>query len=254
MILVSILLPSLKGARDAARKAVCLSNQNQIGTAMANYALASRDMIPREGTVVEIGRTETERRMRICWPVAYRPFLEDRSSVDVDDNDLFELAPYYNDPARPKDNHKIHYVTNAMPMVQQGVVDTGARYNYWRRRGPVLTTRLPSPANTLYLTEFSDDANLYIWNQIQSNAVPQIAAHPDEADLYWSQPYDIWDILHINPQSSQFRIGSSRHNGCGNALYLDGHATTLKKADLENVDTWDDHDYGVRNEAPAWAP
>jgi prepilin-type N-terminal cleavage/methylation domain-containing protein/prepilin-type processing-associated H-X9-DG protein len=253
MILISILLPSLRGARETARKAVCLSNQKQIGAAMGTYANVSKDILPREGTVVEVGRNETERRMRICWPVAYRPFLEDRASVDDDVNDLFELAPYYNDPARPKDNHKINYVTNSMPMIEKGLVDTGARFNYWRRRGPALISRLSFASSTLYLTEFSDDANLAVWNAIQTNAVPEIPAHPDEADLLFSQPYDIWDVLHLNPQSSQYRIGSNRHGGCGNALFLDGHATTLKKADLENVDTWDDHDYGLRNEAPLWA-
>lgn len=254
MLLISILLPSLRGAREAARKAVCLSNQKQIGTAMASYALVSKDTLPREGTVVEIGRNEVERRMRVCWPVAYRPFLDDRSSVNQDPNDLFDLAPYYSDPARPKDSHKIHYVSNAMPMIQKGMVDTGARFNYWRRRGPVMSTRLLSPSTTLYLTEFSDDANQVVWSQLQSIVVPELAGHPDEQDLYWSQPYDIWDVLHLNPLSSQYRIGSTRHGNAGNALFLDGHAATLKKADLENVDTWDDLDYGIRSEIPSWAP
>jgi prepilin-type processing-associated H-X9-DG protein len=192
--------------------------------------------------------------MRICWPVAFRPFLDDRASVNDDPNDLFELAPYYSDPARPKDNHRIHYVVNAMPMVQPGVVDTGARTNYWRRRGPECIIRMPFASSTLYLTEFSDDANLAVWNLIQTQALPHLDDHPDEKDLYWSQPYDIWDILQLNPQSSQYRIGSTRHGGGGNALFLDGHAATVKRADLENVNTWDDRDYGVRSEAPSWVP
>lgn len=244
MILISLLITGLHGAREAGRTAVCLSNQKQISAAMVTYLNSSKDIIPREGTVVVEGRTEIERRSRLPWPVAFRPFLDDRASVNEDINDLFDLAPYYNDPARPRDGHKVHYVVNSMPMAAKGVVDTGARFNYWRRRGPATLGRLLYPSDTLYLTEFSDDANLVVWNQMQSE--------PQE-DLNWTQPYDIWDVLHLQPASSQFRIGSSRHMGSANALYLDGHASTIKKAVLEKVDTWDDRDYGIRNEAPPYA-
>jgi len=220
---------------------------------MANYANASKDMLPREGTHVTEGRTELEQRSRICWPVAFRPFLDDRVSVNEDWNDLFENAPYYSDPARPKDNHRIHYVTNAMPMVERGVVDTGARNNYWRRRGPENISRMPYTSGTLYLTEFSDDADLAVWTDIQRHAAPVLDTYPTLKDLLWSQPYDIWDVLHITPNSTKYRISSARHGNGGNAMYLDGHAATVKRQDLENIDTWDDHDYGVRDEAPPYA-
>lgn len=244
MTLIAILIPSLRGAREAGRMAVCLSNQKQIAAGLASYGYASKDIMPREGTVVIEATDPILQRSRLCWPVALRPFLDDRVSVNDDPNDLFANAPYYSDPSRPRDGHKIHYVVNAMPMVERGVVDTGARVNYWRRRGPEVFSRMPFASSTLYLTEFSDDASSAVFNAIQSQ--PQ-------QDLYVSQPYDIWDILHVTPQSSQYRIGASRHNGSGNAMYLDGHAATLRKADLENIDTWDDRDYGVRNEAPSWA-
>lgn len=41
-MLVSILLPALKGSREAARQTVCLSNVRQIMTAMNNYAMSQR--------------------------------------------------------------------------------------------------------------------------------------------------------------------------------------------------------------------
>jgi prepilin-type N-terminal cleavage/methylation domain-containing protein/prepilin-type processing-associated H-X9-DG protein len=243
--LIAILLPSLKGAREAGRMAVCLSNQKQIAGALANYGLASKDVVPREGSYVFEATDAVQRRFRLPWPVALRPLLDDRVSPNEDPNDLFVNAPYYSDPARPRDGHRIHYVVNAMPMIERGVVDSaGARATYWRRRGPQVFTRMPFASSTLYMTEFSDDENLTMWNAMQTQ--------PQE-DLYISQLYDIWDILHITPQSSQYRIGASRHMGSGNVMYLDGHAATVKKAVLENVDTWDDHDYGVRSEAPSWA-
>lgn len=239
LVLISILLPSLSSARETARRAVCLSNQKQIITAVANYALANREVIPREGSVVQEATTERLRRGRLPWPVALRPLMDDRSSDDGDLNDLFENAMYYADPSRPKDNHRIHYVTNAMPMVEKGVVDLGGRFDYWRRRGPTRTGRLLFPSETVHFAEFSDDANQRVWNAMQT--LPA-------TDLDRSQLYDVWDILHLEPNSSDYRIAATRHSGGGNVVYLDGHAAGLGAAQLKSVDTWDDRDYGIRKE------
>ncbi|MCM8538043.1 MAG: type II secretion system GspH family protein [Lentisphaeraceae bacterium] len=48
-ILSSILLPSLQRARDAAKTAVCLSNQKQVGVAVAMYATDFDENIPPAG-------------------------------------------------------------------------------------------------------------------------------------------------------------------------------------------------------------
>lgn len=244
MILISILLPGLRGAREAARTTICLSNQKQIAAALGTYANASKDIICREGTDVEEANGDpVRRRLRLCWPVALRPFLDDRVTVNEDPNDLFANAPYFSDPSRPIDGHKVHYVVNAMPMVSKGVVDVGARNDYWRRRGPMAMSRMHFASETLYMTEFSDDADQSIWRQLQARS---------QEDLVWSQPYDIWDILHITRQSGQYRIAANRHSGAGNGTFLDGHAVTMRRTDLENINTWDDRDYGIRDESPSW--
>ena len=46
-LLVSILLPSLKSARDLARSSVCLSNLRSMGMAMHNYAQDSLEQLPQ---------------------------------------------------------------------------------------------------------------------------------------------------------------------------------------------------------------
>lgn len=241
MILISLLLSGLKGAREAARTALCLSNHRQIATGMALYAGANRDVVPREGTVPSEAVAENQRRGRTPWPVAIRPYLDDRVPVGEEPNDLFFNSPYFRDPSRPKDNHPVHYIVNAMPMVEKGLVDVGARHNYQRRRGPGPQSRLRFPETTIYLSEFSDDQNGQLWTAMQSLA---------KNDLEWSQLYDVWDILHLEPTSSQYRVSLTRHGGTGgNAVFLDGHAVTMKKNDLGNVDNWDDRDYGTRIEA-----
>ncbi len=47
-LLISILLPSLQGAREEAKKAKCLANLKQVGTAMAQYFLETNDWFPWE--------------------------------------------------------------------------------------------------------------------------------------------------------------------------------------------------------------
>jgi prepilin-type N-terminal cleavage/methylation domain-containing protein/prepilin-type processing-associated H-X9-DG protein len=239
-LLISILLPSLKGAREAGRAAVCLSNQKQIGTAMFMYSAQYQGFIPREGTVPDgAGITEKQRRSRLCWPVAFRPFMDDRIGGDTEPNDFFVHAPYFSDPSRPKDQHRIHYVVNGMPMVMPLVSDPGGSVDYRRRRGPVRLDKLHFLDTTLYLSEFSDDADKAIWTAMQSLG---------NTDLEQTQLYDIWDAKQVNPATGQSRIGDQRHGKGGNALFFDGHARIVAKQDLWKVDTWDDRDYGVRIE------
>ena len=45
-ILIALLLPTLRKAKEAARRAVCMANQNQIGLALALYRQESNDRYP----------------------------------------------------------------------------------------------------------------------------------------------------------------------------------------------------------------
>ena len=49
-LLLAILLPVLSRAREASRRAHCLSNINQLGRAALLYALDNRDVLPEAGT------------------------------------------------------------------------------------------------------------------------------------------------------------------------------------------------------------
>lgn len=50
-LLISILLPALKSARDTARAVQCLSNERQIGIAVYAYAVDEKDYVPPVGDV-----------------------------------------------------------------------------------------------------------------------------------------------------------------------------------------------------------
>ncbi len=244
-ILVSLLLAGLRGAREAARTTVCLSNQRQIALAALNYANHNRDYILREGSV----RPPPHDRDRLSWAVGVRPYLDDSIAADQDLDDLFAKAPYYKDPSRRPDRHNIHFVANSFPfiMVADGMggqspqVDLRGRSDFRYRRGPTKLTRLGFPEQTLYLTEFGDDPDEALANQNETLPL---------TDLDRSQLYDVWDPLHITEGSASLRIAPRRHGNSGNAAFMDGHAATLRASDLTELppasNIWDDRDYGVR--------
>jgi prepilin-type N-terminal cleavage/methylation domain-containing protein/prepilin-type processing-associated H-X9-DG protein len=230
-LLVAILLPALAGARKISRAAVCMSNTRQIGTALVMYANQYKEWIPREGT---LGLTPQTERARLPWCVALRPFLDENASPAQDLNDQFANAPYYRDPARTPDNHKVHYVANGFAFIAPGVIDLRGRFNSDLRRGPMRLTRISFPAKTVYMTDFGDDPNNSLYN---------LWITYGNTDMSIGQFYDIWDPLHIVLDSPTARIAHRRHGAGANATYLDGHATLVRAQTLALPVTWDDGYY-----------
>jgi prepilin-type N-terminal cleavage/methylation domain-containing protein len=138
-LLIGILLPSLGKARDAGRAVKCLSNQRQLGTALMLYASLYSEWIPREsGNSEAIPRAGDTRptnssgripefpawfrawnpaaqraEFNIAWAFNLRPMLNDSATATENNGnvgDRFRTAEYFRDPARPKDDHTIHYV------------------------------------------------------------------------------------------------------------------------------------------------
>lgn len=234
-VLVGILLPSLKGARDAARSAACLSNERQILTALGMYLNEYKEIMPREGTV---GSLPEHERDYLSWAVALRPFLDDRVSPNEDPNDQFAMAPYYIDPGRLKDGHKIHFVCNAVPFLAPGVIDPSPIFegDHLYRRGPTPFARIHFPEDTCYLGELGDDASgAMLWDVLSDGP----------RDIDRAQRYDIWAREQIVNGSAQ-RIAPKRHGRSGNLAFMDGHARGVKSEQIVDINTWDDRDYGSR--------
>jgi prepilin-type N-terminal cleavage/methylation domain-containing protein/prepilin-type processing-associated H-X9-DG protein len=235
MLLISLLLPALGGAREAARAAACMSNQRQILTGLGGYLNANRDVVPREGSVDPNPLFE---RDYLSWAVALRPYVDERASIQDDLNDLFEWAPYYRDPSRRPDGHRIHFMANAMPFLSKGVVDTASNGlgDYRYRRGPTPLSRLRFPEQTAYIGEYADDVGGAIESLI--NALPA-------RDIDRAQYYDVWEAAHIENGPMQ-RITAKRHGDGGNLAFIDGHCKAIPSVNLVKLDTWDDGDYGRR--------
>lgn len=248
-LLIGLLLPSLSGARAAAWRAVCLSNQRQIGTAMAMYAESYREYVPRESGVSETMNpgskphvpawrlTSTQQAtVNLSWAFNLRPMLDEQAVSTQEDggmNDRFVNAPYYRDPARPKDPHNIHFVNNGLRFK----TTLGNRQCLSTGKPPTQVGRLTRPAQTAYLTCFTDDPNGLRWGNTYAAANTQLRI---------SIFYDMWGPSLVDGSQSAVttaqRVAPRRHGNGSNVLFMDSHAVIVAPKPLQSLQTWDDGD------------
>ncbi len=245
-VLVGLLLPSLRGARESARTVVCLSNQRQIGTALAMYAETFREYIPRESGFAEPVATPTQWYYP-AWPFVLRPFMDSRASIVAPDQDpkggigdLYARAEYYHDPARRRDGHNVHYVNNGLSFAAPGVVNSTAKR-------PTPMSRYAKPYDTMYLTDFADDTTRVHYTGWYT---------PSATDWSIAFVYDMHDAPNVvggvsSAVGSQ-RVAPKRHGRGANGVFLDGHAQTIDAKVITKLSRWDDGDY--RPDGPPRVP
>jgi prepilin-type processing-associated H-X9-DG protein len=251
-LLVSLLLPALAKARAAAHQAVCLSNQRQLGVALALYGEQYKEWQPRESGFSEAPapyngvplvpawfNSATNRAdYNISWPFNLRPFVDNlaiSSQPDASIADSYKLAPYYRDPARPKDIHQIHYVNNGMKFQKIGNIVSATTLG----KPPTRAWKYLFPSNTVYLTCYTNDPT-----GVQAGNT--YAAGND--NLRISVFYDLHDVFTITglgpqtPEEAQ-RVAIKRHGNGPNVLFLDTHAALTKASEVASPKLWDDGDY-----------
>ncbi len=78
-ILISLLLPAVQQAREAARRTQCKNNLKQFGLALHNY-LDVYQMFPKGGVIASMGNAATQqaaaRGRTLSWGAAMLPFLD----------------------------------------------------------------------------------------------------------------------------------------------------------------------------------
>ena len=244
-LLISLILPALGRAREAGRATVCLSNQRQIGVALAMYANTYKEWIPRESGSSEVnGRPQAPMypgaSYNIAWAFSLRPMIDPNANWSAPDGgvrDQYATASYYRDPSRPRDPHNINYVCNGLTFQYRGPTLDPLCLSQGKPPTPMHRYTRPNSA-IIYLTCFTDDpsgARFGAW--YGSNNEATIAIY-----------YDMWNEGNItratstDPTTSQ-RVAPTRHTRGSNCMYFDGHAATVSKEYVTTVANWNDGDY-----------
>jgi prepilin-type N-terminal cleavage/methylation domain-containing protein/prepilin-type processing-associated H-X9-DG protein len=202
-ILAAMLLPALGKAKEAGKRANCLSNLHQMGIALLIYAEDSGGYVPRGNEPL--------------WWQVMSPYLGGRRTND------YTKVRVYTCPSYPDKKQLICYVVNAWqfssPLDPVG----------WEINGLTKVSRFQRPADTIYFA----DNEYGSWRPIISDLGVTISAELN----------DVWSAEHLPYAANgvtlkpERRVAAARHGRGSNLLFFDGHSA-LKKAKLITVDDW----------------
>jgi len=206
-LLISILLPAMRKAREAASIVTCASNLKQIGIGMHMYANENRGVIPNHGDAHPILGAWT------WWPGLLEPYVAGKpldtsptttgiSRAFLCPSDEMSLGDY-NGPRPSATSYGINFV-----------LYTGLGFPSYQKHGVRLAAMRRS-TETMYVSEhrkrFPTGSALYVVN----GQYPVVYPSVDGAD---------------------FGLLGSYHGKVVNALFLDGHVESYIAADLAAMD------------------
>lgn len=203
-ILAAILFPVFARAKDAAKKAVCLSNQKQLGLAIQMYMADYDDRLP------------DRRDLKDSLPGGYRPWTTWPPSDPRSGWAMVVLEPYTK-------NDEIWMCPSAEGTFQGAVqveqsTDTGATSNYWMWRFD--STEFPIPLDNL-------------WGKSPEAAVSDLQAANSPFIGYPNGVSDVEIMVDayfpgtIPSTPSELR-GKAVHFGGRNRMFLDTHAKFMR--------------------------
>lgn len=250
-LLIGLLLPALSQARDAGRRATCLSNQKQIGYAMHFYSKDYDSYIPREGHYTDTPNSFDQRYQlpydpprinkisRIPWAFAFRPYI-DKTEGDYytrmqrgGQGDKFEHMSVYKCPSHPRKDHFIQYVNNGIKF-DRTRNQTSLAYSH-------TFEEFVRPSEIIYLSEFTDDESASF---ARNNYQQGYGLAGDRGVAAW---YDIWRGFHIDAQIEHYdngrRLSKNRHKTGSNCLFTDSHAELITDDSMVDRKSWDDGTY-----------
>lgn len=186
-ILISLLLPAVQSAREAARRTMCMNNLSQIGLAAHNYEF-SYEHLPA-GVINPSGpiRSEPEGQ-HVSWIVQLLPYLEEQAAYR-----LFDQAA----GAYAGSNARVRQARMQVMMCPSYPGDAGG----WRDGGGAVFTAVSTYAGCHHDVEAPIDADnnglLFLNSQIRYEDIFDGATHtvlvgemfpdqnPDEESLGW---------------------------------------------------------------------
>ncbi len=231
-LLVSILLPSLAGAKDLARTAACKSEFRNVGLAMAQYVGDARDVIPPGRMYIGAERIQLQHLLYegnyLTGVTSDTQDVPDTTNVLrcaaedatlVSESDLSRLwgdyrgADYRNDPARMR--------VDAIPRID---ADDNVEYyvhtSYGFNGGNAWAAR-DLPHNR--------------WSANGETDTGSGVTRTQDLEIAPAEIISMYDGYGYHVSACDFH--SARHNGgdAVNVLCLDGHAETIESENLSSV-------------------
>ena len=250
-LLVGILLPALGAARRSAQRAVCLSNQRQIGVAMMTYTTNNKGFLPY--TMYQKSKTAPQTRWwhRLILDGAAVGKAEDGATSNlVCPSDVYPYVPDVGgDTSDPNNNVACSYGMNNYLSVADGV-DLRAEYvtpNGIDAYNPALVWRPVD--NMLHPTELMLTTEIYYGHILQDMyyGLNSTLSQQQREKVHKDYEHDVATNTVWN------RIEYGRHTGVlddpqgkVNALFVDGHVTSVTRdtdvkaiTEAENQDEYD---------------
>lgn len=227
-LLMALLLPALRQAREAARTSVCLSNQRQVGVALASYAIDYGGVIPQPNWQTKA--------------VGYHYWFKVIQGRLIGGGEGTEYIPA---PVASNENNPVMYCP------KNGTYTKGQRYNKpgtygLMRSAPRYATPTepsyfevprPSPVPNgfelfagTYLTLIKRPSNLMLVGDTSVEEPGSITFLPDTGYHGWRT------FSYLNTGGSRYAGLWAPHNNQVNGLYADGHAENHDDEALLSVD------------------
>lgn len=258
-ILAAMLLPALRGARDAAHRAACMGNQRQIGAALINYAGDSDGKFPLTGNIIA---NPPNSMVVLPWDSAIHTYLGGSVSQSVllarQDNYGLDptITPTHPVPVLrcPADTLQRNvfgmrwactYVMNGgREMGMSGVSDpannlkqvgpgNGGTWQYWTMPGAqrpwIRQTQIPKASQTILIAEKA-------WSAVGANYRSFIKGPYGGGGLGYDGAWV--SAMHFKRPDFYFPPGYSTDPwpaGSSNYLYCDGH---VESRDTTSTCTW----------------
>jgi prepilin-type N-terminal cleavage/methylation domain-containing protein/prepilin-type processing-associated H-X9-DG protein len=205
-ILAAMLLPALAKAKEAGKRANCLSNLHQMGIALLIYAEDAGGYIPRGNDPL--------------WWQVMSPNLGGRSTND------FKKVRIYTCPSYPQKQQLICYVINSWKF--SSPLDTVGS----EQIGPSKLNRIQRPVDTIYLA----DNEYGSWRPIITDLGVIGSDRSDQKNDVWSPDHLPYAPSGVSLKPER-RVAAARHGRGSNLVFFDGHSA-LKKTKLITVDDW----------------
>jgi len=238
-LLLSIIVPALKVAKDKAKDVLCMNNLKQIGVAVRSYAEENKDKVPRASSSGDD---------KPFWQQYFLSYV-DRIPGERE----FWKSGVYNCPAYPDKDQIMDYIINGFatrPNARSKTSPSGEECT-----APRVLSRAKSPSQCIYISEYEDTRS----NSVDPFEKPwiQVIRSTDSWDTMQTKLIytDVWTPTHLpyfDPPSrggsgtdgTSFRVARARHRREGSDnLFLDMHVEWLhykdNTAERWNVRGWE---------------